>query len=143
MSKKTFTLLFSFFVLVVLVSTGHTQGPKKTITLPNGDVVCDINGDWDALYSFYGVWSDVADVTDVLKITQKGAVFVGVKQIGTVWASKGQEGIRGELTKNGFKKVQVLTASEGYLDCTCKICEDGNKIKLDDGEKMRVTLTRR
>ena len=56
---------------------------------------------------------------------------------------KGEESIRGELTKNGFKKVQVLTARGGYFDCTGKISEDGNKIIIDDGQVIRVTLNRK
>jgi len=143
MAKKTFTVFLSFVALVLLVSLGHGQGSKKTITLPNGDVVCDLKGEWDALYQFYGDWNAISDITDVLKITQKGAVFVGVKQIGGLWVGKGEESIRGELTKNGFKKAQVLTAMEGYLDCTGKISDDGNKIILDEGTKLRVKLTRK
>ena len=105
-------------------------------------MVYDLNGEWDCLRVPYGSWSEYLDHKDFVKITQKGAVFVGVQQEGK-WIGKGEEVIRGELTKNGFKKVQVLTFLEGYLDCTSKISEDGNKIILDDGEKLRVEMTRR
>ena len=141
MSKKAFAVLFSFFLLLLFVSIGYGQSSKKTITLPNGDVVCDLNGEWDALYQPYGPWSYNEDGTGILKITQKGAIFVGVNQ-GKAYP-KGKEGLRGELTKGGFKNVQIWTNSEGYLDCTCEICEDGKEIIVGDGEKVKVTLTRR
>lgn len=142
MVKKTFAVFLSFVALVLLVSLGHGQSSKKTITLPNGDVVCDLNGVWDSLRKPYGSWSEYESHKDVVKITQKDAVFVGVKLEGK-YVSKGEESIRGEFTKGGFKKVQVLTMMEGYLDCTGKISEDGNTIILDASDKLTVTLTRR
>ena len=142
MKKISLISVVTFVALVLLVSVGHTQGPKKTITLPNGEVVCDLNGEWDALFHPYGDWSEFEDQTDVLNITQKGATFFGVKKIGTTYVVKGEKSIIGELTKDGFKNVQVQTGT-GYVDCTCKMSEDRNKIILDADNKIKVTLTRR
>jgi hypothetical protein len=47
MVKKTFLVLICFIGLIIFVSTLHGQGSKKTITLPSGEVVCDLNGEWD------------------------------------------------------------------------------------------------
>ena len=38
MVKKTFLALICFISLIILISTLHGQGSKKTITLPNGEV---------------------------------------------------------------------------------------------------------
>ncbi len=118
------------------------QGMPNTVTLSNGEVIYDLSGEWDAFYENYGSWSHIGSYPDVLKIAQKGAIFVGIKQIGSPYVGKGAESIRGELDKSGFKKVQVLT-SFGYFDCKGQISEDGNKIIIDEGITIRVTLTRK
>jgi hypothetical protein len=65
--------------------------------------------------------------------------------IGTIYVPKGAVSITGELDKNGFKKVRVVThtAAGTALDCKGQISEDGNKIIIDGGERIRVTLTRK
>ncbi len=55
MVKKTFLVLICFIGLIIFVSTLHGQGSKKTITLPSGEVVCDLNGEWVAFVEHYGV----------------------------------------------------------------------------------------
>ena len=141
------TFIFSIACSPVVTDLGMLKalapGMPNTITLSNGKVVYDLNGEWDALYEYYGTWSEYAKHPDVVKITQKGDVFVGVKQIGNTYVGKGEESVRGELAESGFKKVQVLTARRGYFDCTGKISEDGNKIIIDDGQVIRVTLNRK
>jgi hypothetical protein len=67
MVKKTFLVLICFMSLIIFISTLHGQGSKKTITLPSGEVVCDLNGEWDALYENLelGILT-----TDIVRITQ-------------------------------------------------------------------------
>jgi hypothetical protein len=150
MVKKTFLVLICFISSMIFVSTLHAQGSKKTITLPSGEVVCDLNGEWDALYENLGTYSWVGNLKDMLKITQQDGSFVGVKMIGTQYMKKGEESIRGELDKNGIKKVRVgVVQATGlqFLDCEGKISEDGNKIIINGSEsgseRIRVTLTRK
>jgi dienelactone hydrolase len=123
----------------------HGQGPKKTITLPNGEVVCDLNGEWDALYENLGTYSWVGNLKDMLKITQQGGSFVGVKMIGTAYVPKDAVSIKGELDKNGVKKVRLVlqTSIDEGIECKGQISEDGNKIIIDGGERIRATLTRK
>jgi hypothetical protein len=112
-------------------------------------VVWDLNGEWDALYENLGNWQSYGNNKDMVKITQQGGSFVGVKMAGTGYVPKGAVSIRGELDKNGFKKVRVVLlsgSSEAYdsiQECKGQISEDGNKIILDGGDRIRVTLTRR
>ena len=114
------------------------QGSKNILTLPNGDVIWDLNGEWDAYGEAYGIWAGGGFFSGVAKITQTGSSFVGIRMIG----AKGTEVIRGELDKNGFKWVQYETAS-GTLNCSGKISKDGNKMEIDDGKRYKVTYTRK
>jgi hypothetical protein len=142
MVKKTFLVLICFISLIIFISTLHGQGSKKTITLPSGEVVCDLNGEWDALYE--SVW--VGNFTDMLKITQQGGSFVGVKMIGTAYVPKDAVSVKGELDKNGIKKVRVVLQTYGDSGEECnkaQISEDDNKIIIDGCGTVKVTLTRK
>jgi len=145
MLKKTLLVLICFIGLIIFISTLHGQGSKKTITLPNGEVICDLKGEWHALYENLGDHSWVGNITDILEITQQGGSFVGVKMIGTPYVPKNAVSIKGDLDKNGVKKVLVvlLTAMNETLNCKGQISEDGNKLIIDGGDRLRVTLTRK
>jgi hypothetical protein len=142
MVKKTFLMLICFIGLIIFISTLYGQGSKKTVTLPNGEVVLDLNGEWDVFIENYGPWSQRGSYAQIVKITQTGSSFVGIRMIEQPWMPKGSEAIRGELDKNGFKKVQIISGM-GPLDAKGKISEDGNKMIIDDGEKARGTYTRK
>jgi len=115
---------------------------RKTITLPSGDVVYDLNGEWDVLNENYGVWREYGSYPNIHKITQTGSSFVGILVMNDRWYSKGWEYIRGELDKNGFKRVEIRT-NLGVLDAKGQISEDGNKMLIDDGQKFKMTFTRK
>jgi hypothetical protein len=54
MTKKILVVMICLIFLVIFVSTLQSQGPKKAITLPNGDVIHDLNGEWDVFIENYG-----------------------------------------------------------------------------------------
>ena len=61
------------------------------------------------------------------------------------YALKGNERIKGELEKNGFKSLSVKT-SEGWKPATAKISENCNKIVYKAKERdhfLEVTTTRK
>jgi len=58
------------------------------------------------------------------------------------WNQKGTTSIRGDLNKGGFKNVYVVGPA-GSTNCNGEISEDGNKIVVDDNQRVRVTLTRK
>jgi|GEM_PF-214627 len=118
------------------------KGTKKTITLPNGEVIWDLNGEWDVYLENYGPWSQFGNYRVVYKVTQHGSSFVVIRPTGTPWMPPGSEAMRGELDKSGIKKVQLITPI-GTLDAKGQIGEDGNKMIIDDGEKTRATYTRK
>ena len=134
MVKKILLVLICLISLVTLVTILNGQGPKKTITLPNGDVIHDLNGEWDVYGEHYGPWSRYGKGRFTATITQTGSSVMNLKGSRVY--------MQGELDKNGFKKVQI-NSIDGFLDYKGQISDDGNKIILDEGEKHRVTYTRK
>ena len=143
MVKKIFALLVFFIGLTIFISILHCQGSMKTITLPNGAVVLDLNGEWDVLVEGYGEASSIGSWKQICKITQEGSSFVGVRMMDDPYNSKGSQNLRGELDKSGFKKVQIITTLMGPIDAKGLISEDGNKMIIDDGVRIRSTYTRK
>jgi hypothetical protein len=141
MVKKTFLVLICFIGLIIFASTLHGQGSKKTITLPSGEVVCDLNGEWDAIVENYGP-SSSNSYPQIEKITQTGSSFVAIRMIDDPWNLKGSQSLQGELDKSGIKKVTILT-TYAPLEAKAQISNDGNKIVIDDGKEHRLTLTRK
>ncbi len=39
--------------------------------------------------------------------------------------------MKGEVDKNGIKKIEIITSGGARLPSVCKISEDGNKINID------------
>jgi len=151
MVKKSFLILTCVLGSIIFVSLLHGEGSKKTITLPGGDVVWDLNGDWDYLFEA----GDIR-VRDIVSITQQGGSFVGVKVIGTPNVPKGAVAIEGELDKNGVKKAVVTIRPPGThgspgrhatqelpstCECEGQISEDGNKIIFEGSTITTITVT--
>ncbi len=116
---------------------------RRPLYSPDGEVVWDLNGEWDVLIeSVYG-----GTTRDVFMITQQGSSFVAIRMMGNPYMPPGAEGARGELDKNGFKKVQIMSGM-GLLDSKGQISDDGNKMVIDtknrpDDVKVRQTYTRK
>ena len=151
MKKLQIALIVIFVFLLVFVSFSISQsqdikklkaGMPNTVTLSNGEVVYDLNGEWNSFVEAYGPWSGFGTHRNIIKITQTGSSLVGILMMDDMYYSKGWVSIRAELDKSGFKKVEVMT-NLGTLDSKGQISDDGNKILIDDGEKRRMTLTRK
>jgi hypothetical protein len=142
MVKKTFLVLICFIGLIIFISTPHGQGLKKTITLPNGEVVWDLNGEWDAFIELYGSMAAYGSYPQIEKITQTGSSFVAIRMIDD-YNPKGSQSLQGELDKSGIKKVTMLSPLSGASEAKGQISDDGNKIIIDNGSWARWTLTRK
>ena len=144
MLKKTFVVLICFIGLIIFMSTLYGQGSKKTITLPSGEVLCDLNGEWDTFVENYGLIAAAGNYPQIIKITQTGSSFVAIRMIEDPWNLKGSQYLQGEIDKSGIKKV-TITGSAGFFVSEAKgqISDDGNKIIIDDGFAHRLTLTRK
>jgi hypothetical protein len=140
-------------LLAVLVVTGffvyvsHAQMPQKgsknTMTLPNGEVIWDLNGEWNALYVHYGAMAWVGEIKNMVKITQQGETFVGTSLIATGFTPAGTEKIRGELDKDGIKNARYSRPDIGWTDAKGEINENCNKVIFDDGKGVKVMLERK
>ncbi len=118
------------------------QGMPNTVTLSNGEVIYDLSGEWDAIYDNKGYGGKNEDI---VKITQEGNEFLGIKLIGNQWSPKGSETIKGKLEKDGF--IFFFTKTKGgWTPCTVKIGEACNKIEIEApvGDfTIELTLTRK
>jgi hypothetical protein len=147
MLKKTGLELVGLvaMVFILFVAQGQTeeQGWKKTITLPSGEVVCDLNGKWDLEFTPRGELKMMIGnrITDLLNISQEGNTYKGVRLIGNQWNPKGQVVIEGELDKNGIK---TLTYNANGLEGQFKanLSKDGNMIEFR-GVDFFMELTRK
>jgi len=128
-------------------------GMPNTITLPNGEVIYDLNGEWEAVYDiaarhgWAGGTEQRESSKDIVGITQEGNQFVGVKLIGDEWVGKNQEAVKGELEKNGLRKVHAFVydprtpGGPQWFPSKGKITEDGNKIVITARPSNRTTMT--
>ena len=118
------------------------QGMPNTVTLSNGEVIYDLNGEWAVSVEHYGPWEQYGVFPDIMEIKQEGASVVGVTLLGSPRSPKGSEKLKGELEKNGFKKVHTITGA-GPIDLKGEILNNGNRVILDDGTKIRLMLIRK
>jgi hypothetical protein len=146
MTRKFGILLASLIAIVSFLCMVQAQTVekkwKKTVTLPSGEVILDISGEWDVFVENYGSWSRYGSYPQKVTITQEGSSFVGTRMISDPFNSIGSVQERGELDKSGFKKVTIMSAT-GPLDAKGEISEDGNKMVIDASDKARLTLTRK
>ena len=143
MSKTIFRLIVIFSVTLLFTLTVYSQPDVKTVTLPSGEVVCNLNGEWNAQYEHYGPLEWVGNIKGVLVIVQEGNTFVGKTTKDTQWSAKGTDKIRGEIDKQGLKKAQYSVPTMGWQDTKCEMNKDCNKIILDTGIGVKAILERR
>ncbi|MDJ0780901.1 MAG: adenylate/guanylate cyclase domain-containing protein [Desulfosarcinaceae bacterium] len=105
--------------------------------------VIDLSGEWDAIYDskFLGVSNDI------IKITQNGDDFIGIKLMGSKWVPKGSETIKGKLEKNRIKSIYLKTG-QGWGPAKGQLNKEGDEIALEQhldafGITIDVTLTRK
>jgi uncharacterized protein (DUF3820 family) len=152
MLKKTrFRLLcLAAMVSILFIAQAQTeeQGWKMTISLPSGEVVCDLNGEWDYLLMGRGEGLPIGRIGDVVKITQQGDSFEGIRMIGSIgnWGhgggNKGSKAIEGELDKNGFKKLLFYAGGDYIGSYNGKISKEENLIEFNIGWAF-IELTRK
>ena len=113
MKRTTIAQLLVFVLLIPFASFAIAQMAgkpwEKTVTLPNGEVILDISGEWDTQGEFYGPFGFIPrnPPPNLYTITQEGAKFTAVRQIGTKWSPAGSEAVKGLVDKDGFKAVYM------------------------------------
>jgi hypothetical protein len=154
MRKTSIAQVLVFVLLVALASFSIAQMAgkpwEKTVTVPNGEVILDMNGEWGTQIELYGPLSHKTwnPIPDILTIMQFGTEFSSIDETGD-WSPKGTEMIKGKLDKDGFKEVYIyplesyVEPDAEYVECRWEIRENGNKVLLDCGERVKLTLTKR
>jgi len=156
--KRILIILIIGFVFVTVqaqMDNPLKKGMPNTVTLSTGDVVYDLNGEWDAVYDSvvytFPNWERETK-KDIVKITQEGNQFVGIKLVGDEIVGKNQETVKGELEKNGFRKVYIVIWDTNVLRASwapskAEISEDGNKIVVkchpNNWQKNMIVLNRK
>ena len=146
-------------VVVVAIGCSATQDKsnpewEKTVTLPSGEMVMDISGEWDLKVEFYGLFDWAVTIKEIHKITQEGSTFLGVIQTTSNWMKSpwkpvGSESIKGKLNEDGFREVFVNIGSKTWdgsfvwEPCEWEIIDRGNAINLDCGERAKLFYTRK
>ncbi|HAY40137.1 MAG TPA: hypothetical protein DCY53_12865 [Desulfobacteraceae bacterium] len=134
-------LILSIILSVAFVVTASNAdqlkpGMANTVTLADGSVAYDLNGEWDAVID-NGPWGISKDI---IRITQEGNKFVGIKLIGNQYVGKGQETIKGELEGDAFKSIEDYTYNDGWVPSDGKLLDGGNKI-VNQTEMKSMNLT--
>jgi hypothetical protein len=142
--------LFYAFTCAFIAGTVTAQGGwEKTITLPSGEKVLDMRGEWDALIELAEQlkWTGHKAEPNILLITQEGNTFSAIQQIEMKMTPKGTEKFKGVLDKDGFKEVYIyrhkVKSEFIWAPCKGEISENGNKIVFVDEDRIKWTLTRR
>ena len=136
-----------FVALIAWTMPANAQtAALKTVKLPNGEEVFDINGKWDALMENYGAWEKFGTYPNVAQIAIKESdgSFHAVRMKANPPPSPRPAGsliMIGELDKNGITKLDVVAPER--TPSTWKISENGNKINVDAPNKARLTFTRK
>jgi hypothetical protein len=127
MTKRILPAFACLVGLTLCLSISWGEGQRKTITLQSGEVICDLNGEWDVIVENVGSLSWAGSYPQLWKITQTGADGVGIRMIDDPYNSKGSQVIRGQLDKTGFRVLQLISAaSPSGVDAKGEISEDGN-----------------
>jgi hypothetical protein len=143
MVRKMYLFLFIIVVMLTYVSVAYPQTEKNTVRLPSGELVCDLNGEWNTLYEPYGPMEHFGKIKSMIKITQQGNTFVGKSLISTGFTPAGTEKIRGELDKDGIKEVQLTRPDKDWSDGKAEMSKDCKKILIDDNDGLRMVLERK
>ena len=142
MVKRIFLLILVAATLV-FVSTAYSETENKTVTLESGEVVCDLNGEWTALFEHYGSMEWVGNIKGALMIEQQGNTFIAKTTKDGAWSKKGTEKIKGELNKGGIKDARYSRPDLGWIDAKCEISKNCDRIVCDDGQGVKTTLERK
>jgi len=150
MKRRITVSILCFVVIIVWTALACVQitksETKKTVKLPSGEEVYDLNGEWDVNVENYGEWQRFGTYPQFFKITQEGSSFTAIRLKDNpppVPGKAGSKCIQGELDKSGFKKIEIIGGSYGIYPSEGQITEDGNKISIDSPQRARYTLTRK
>jgi hypothetical protein len=106
------------------------------------ETLCDLNGEWDALFEHSYSLAWVGDIKSTLIIEQKGNILVAKSTKNSRWSKKGDEKIRAELDKEMIKNARYSRPDIGWVAAKSEMSKDCTKLIFDEGE-VKVTLKRK
>ena len=132
--------ILSIVIMGLFITTVHAQmdnplkeGMPNTVKLPSGEVVYDLNGEWDAVYDSGG-WGTYKDI---IKIIQNDNQFAGIYLLkGDNLVGKNKKKIKGKISGNVIKEVffnditDMMTMNLHWAASEAEISEDGNEIVI-------------
>jgi len=140
-------ILIALIVLAYFPCTSYGQGTQKggdkTVTIETGGNICDLNGEWNALYEHYGNMAWLGNMKGQIMMEHKGSIFVGKTTVDSALYKKGAEKMKGELDKNGIKNAQYHVPNMGWTDAKGQISDNCNQIVLDTGIGVKAILERK
>ena len=126
-----------------------------TVANLNAEPAYNLNGEWDAVITKTGASSGtlVINEKDIIKISQQGDEFVGVRSVGGKFVGKNEEMIKGKLVYKMVDEVFInymsdpMTYAMSWGDGRATITEGGNKMVIQSyikstGFYETVELTR-
>jgi len=133
--KRIITIViigFVFSTVQAQMDNPLKEGMPNTVKLASGEVIFDLNGEWDAVWDTggYGTYQDV------IKITQNEDKFVGVYLLkGDYHLKKGEEKVKGKLKGNSIdevflKDVDPATFELYWIPSQGSISKEGNEIVI-------------
>ena len=86
-----------FCLSLALAQTAKEEkGRAKTMKLPSGEVIYDLNGEWAASIEHYGRWEQYGVFPDIVEIKQEGVSIVEVTLLGSPRSPKGSKKMEGQ-----------------------------------------------
>ena len=73
------TAVFFHFCLAHAQIAEKEKEWEKTITLPSGEVIYDLNGEWAVCAMNYGPWESFGTYPGLIEIRQEGTAFEGIR----------------------------------------------------------------
>jgi hypothetical protein len=143
MGKRIVSALFCFIGLMIIAFTLQCQSSTKITTLSSGEVVCDLNGEWDVWVDNFGQLAFAGSYPQMWKITQDGSSFVIFRMMDDPHNIKGSKVAQGELDKSGIKKITWFSAAGTFEEVKSRISDGGNKIILEVVDRFRCKATRK
>ena len=133
--KRIITIViigFVFSTVQAQMENPLKEGMPNTVKLASGEVIFDLNGEWDAVWDTggYGTYQDV------IKITQNEDKLVGIYLLkGDYHLKKGEEKVKGKLKGNAIdevflKDVDPATFELYWIPSQGSISKEGNEIVI-------------
>lgn len=145
-TKIAFGLVAAACLAWTPMAFAQTSTPAPMLSLPSGESVWNLHGEWDVSVENYGSQALDGSYPNVFRITQTGSSFTAIRLRDNPppsVARSGSTSLQGVLDKDGFQRVEIVTGKGVNSPSKGQISADGKKVVVDNGATIRLTLTRK